>query len=57
MVAAIRLDERDGDAEEVAKLLRREDLFLGTVGNDVRDWKDALACFFAHWDGDNGMKD
>ena len=28
-----------------------------TVGNDVRDWKDALACFFAHWDGDNGMKD
>ena len=28
-----------------------------TVGNDVRDWKDALACFFEHWDGDNGMKD
>ena len=28
-----------------------------TVGNDVRDWKDALACFFTHWDGDNGMKD
>ena len=28
-----------------------------TVGNDVRDWRDALACFFAHWDGDNGMKD
>ncbi len=27
-----------------------------TVGNDVRDWRDALACFFAHWDGDNGMK-
>ena len=27
-----------------------------TVGNDVRDWKDALACFFAHWDGENGMK-
>jgi dTDP-4-dehydrorhamnose reductase len=27
------------------------------VGNDVRDWRDALACFFAHWDGDNGMKD
>ncbi len=27
-----------------------------TVGNDVRDWKDALACFFTHWDGDNGMK-
>ena len=27
-----------------------------TVGNDVRDWKDALACFFEHWDGDNGMK-
>ena len=21
-----------------------------------RDWKDALACFFAHWDGENGMK-
>ena len=28
-----------------------------TVGNGVRDWKDALACFFTHWDGDNGMKD
>ena len=27
-----------------------------TVGNDVRDWKDALACFFAHWDGENGME-
>ena len=27
-----------------------------TVGNDVRDWKDALACFFEHWDGDDGMK-
>ena len=27
-----------------------------TVGNDVRDWKDALACFFANWDGENGMK-
>ena len=27
-----------------------------TVGNDVRDWKEALACFFAHWDGENGMK-
>ena len=27
------------------------------AGYDVRDWKDALACFFAHWDGDNGMKD
>ena len=27
-----------------------------TVGNDVRDWRDALACFFAHWDGENGMK-
>jgi len=26
------------------------------VGNDVRDWKEALACFFAHWDGENGMK-
>ena len=36
MVAAIRLDERDGDAEEVAKLLRREDLFLGTIGDNVR---------------------
>ena len=27
-----------------------------TVGNDVRDWKEALACFFEHWDGENGMK-
>ena len=27
-----------------------------TVGNEVRDWKAALACFFEHWDGDNGMK-
>ncbi len=27
-----------------------------TVGNDVRDWKDALACFFTNWDGENGMK-
>ena len=27
-----------------------------TVGNEVRDWKAALACFFEHWDGENGMK-
>lgn len=27
-----------------------------TVGNDVRDWKQALAVFFEHWDGDNGIK-
>ena len=27
-----------------------------TVGNQVRDWKDALAVFFANWDGENGMK-
>ncbi len=27
-----------------------------TVGNEVRDWKDALAVFFENWDGDNGMK-
>ena len=27
-----------------------------TVGNDVRDWKQALAVFFEQWDGDNGMK-
>ena len=27
-----------------------------TVGNQVRPWQEALACFFAHWDGDNGMK-
>ncbi|MFI3169075.1 MAG: dTDP-4-dehydrorhamnose reductase [Faecalibacterium sp.] len=27
-----------------------------TVGNQVRDWKDALAVFFTHWDGENGMK-
>lgn len=28
-----------------------------TIGNDMRDWKQALAAFFEHWDGDNGMKD
>ena len=27
-----------------------------TVGNEVRDWKAALACFFEHWNGENGMK-
>ena len=27
-----------------------------SVGNEVRPWQDALACFFEHWDGDNGMK-
>ena len=27
-----------------------------TVGNEVRPWQQALAEFFAHWDGDNGMK-
>lgn len=28
-----------------------------TVGNEVRDWKDALAVFFANWNGENGMKE
>ena len=27
-----------------------------TVGNHVRDWKQALAAFFENWDGENGMK-
>lgn len=27
-----------------------------TVGNEMRDWKQALAAFFEHWDGDNGIK-
>lgn len=27
-----------------------------SVGNEVRPWQEALACFFEHWDGDNGMK-
>lgn len=27
-----------------------------TVGNEVRPWQEALACFFEHWNGDNGMK-
>ena len=27
-----------------------------SVGNRVRPWQEALACFFAHWDGENGMK-
>ena len=28
-----------------------------SIGNQVRPWQEALACFFQHWDGDNGMKD
>jgi dTDP-4-dehydrorhamnose reductase len=28
-----------------------------TVGNEVRPWQQALECFFAHWDGENGMKE
>ena len=28
-----------------------------TIGNDVRDWKQALAVFFENWDGENGMKE
>lgn len=28
-----------------------------TIGNPVRPWEEALACFFAHWDGENGMKE
>lgn len=28
-----------------------------TVGNQMRPWQEALACFFQHWDGENGMKD
>ncbi len=28
-----------------------------TIGNEVRPWQEALETFFAHWDGDNGMKD
>ena len=31
-------------------------LRCGSVGDQVRPWQEALACFFAHWDGDNGMK-
>ena len=27
-----------------------------SIGNQVRPWQEALACFFAHWDGENGMK-
>lgn len=27
-----------------------------TVGNRVRPWQEALASFFAHWDGENGVK-
>ena len=23
---------------------------------EAKTWKEALACFFAHWDGENGMK-
>ena len=26
-----------------------------SIGNQVRPWQEALACFFRHWDGDNGM--
>ncbi len=28
-----------------------------TVGNPVRPWQEALKTFFAHWDGENGMKE
>ena len=28
-----------------------------TIGNPMRNWKEALACYFAHWDGNNGMKE
>ena len=27
-----------------------------TCGNEMRDWKEALACYFEHWDGENGLK-
>ena len=27
-----------------------------TVGDEMRPWQQALACFFEHWDGENGMK-
>lgn len=27
-----------------------------TAGDPVRPWQQALECFFAHWDGENGMK-
>ncbi|MBQ5754529.1 MAG: dTDP-4-dehydrorhamnose reductase [Oscillospiraceae bacterium] len=27
-----------------------------TVGDEMRPWQEALACFFEHWDGENGMK-
>lgn len=27
------------------------------IGSDMRPWQQALETFFAHWDGENGMKD
>ena len=48
---------RDRDSADRPKWSALDNRMLRcTVGNDVRDWKDALACFFAHWDGENGMK-
>lgn len=26
-------------------------MLTATIGNEMRDWKEALACFFANWDG------
>ena len=28
-----------------------------TIGNPMRHWKEALTCFFEHWNGENGMKE
>jgi dTDP-4-dehydrorhamnose reductase len=28
-----------------------------TVGNEMRNWEDALTMFFDNWDGENGMKE
>lgn len=28
-----------------------------TIGDPMRPWQQALAVFFEHWDGENGMKD
>ena len=50
------VNDQCGNPTNAVDLAHEIRMLRCTVGNDVRDWKDALACFFAHWDGENGMK-
>ena len=48
-------ENRKATTNELSELLGVSTTTIRTDLNQM-DWKEALACFFAHWDGENGMK-